>query len=172
MLGFAVQERVYTSVIGPGDQAALVVVSSSAESAGLDPTLADQPIPLVVLESFAYTKLGMTGPLQGQDFGVIDDTTVDVVDSAFSGLPLGSIIVYTQATTLNYARPAASALVAARVHGSADQAATFGYLAGAVMASRTAPARRAGVFLRTGTIGLATSEGWVLFDSAVRWSMK
>ncbi len=132
----------------------------------------DQAIPIVVLESFAYAKLGMTGPLQGQDFGVINDTTVNIVDTELSGLPLGSVIVYTQATTLNYAQPAATALVAARIRGAADQAATFGYLAGAMMASRTAPARRAGVFLRTGTIGSAAPEGWVMFDAVVRWAVQ
>jgi hypothetical protein len=168
-LGFTVQERSQASAIGPGDHAALVVISSSAQSAGLDPTLADQSIPMLVLESFAYAKLGMTGPLQGQDFGVINDTAVNVVDAALSGLPLGSVIVYTQSTTLNYAQPGASALVGARIRGAANQAATFGYLSGAMMVSRTAPARRAGVFLRTGTIGSAAPEGWVMFDAVVRW---
>ena len=171
-LGFTVQERSETIAVAPMDHAALVVVSSSAESAGLNPTLPDQPIPIVVLESFAYSKLGMTGPLQGQDFGVIDDTTVDVVDTALSGLPLGSVIVYTQTTTLNYAQPTASALVAAWAHGTTNHAATFGYLTGSMMASRTAPARRVGVFLRTGTIGSASPEGWVMFDAAVRWAVQ
>jgi hypothetical protein len=171
-LGFTVQERLDTSAIGPSDHAALIVVSSSSESAKLDPTLADQAVPLLVLESFAYAKLGMTGPLQGQDFGVINDTAVDIVDAALSGLPLGNVIVYTQPTTLNYAQPAASALVAARIRGAANQATTFGYLAGAMMASRTAPARRAGVFLRTGTIRSTGPEGWVMFDAVVRWAVQ
>jgi hypothetical protein len=175
-LGFAVQERPEATAVGPADGAALVVVSSSADSAGLDPTLADQPIPVVMLESFAYAKLGMTGPLQGQDFGVIDDTAVDIVDGTLSGgLPLGIVTVYTQAAALNYANPSAAALVVARLHGEAGagaNASTFCYPAGATMASRTAPAARVGVFLRTGTSGLATPEGWVLFDAVVRWAVK
>jgi hypothetical protein len=176
-LGFTVEERPETTALSPADGASLVVVSSSADSAGLDPTLADQPIPVVMLESFAYGKLGMTGPLQNQDFGVIDDTTLDIVDGTLSGgLPLGSVNVYTQVSALNYAKPAASAIVVARLHGdagaSAANASTFCYPAGATMASRTAPAARAGVFLRTGTSGLATPEGWVLFDAIVRWAAK
>ncbi len=175
VLGFAVEERPYTMAVTPADGAALVVVSSSAESAGLDPSLPDQPIPMVVLESFAYTKLGLAGPLQGQDFGVLDDTTVDVVDSALAGgLPVGPVKVYTQVATLNYAVPSASALVVARTQGDANPAgaAVFCYPAGATMVSRTAPAARAGVFLRTGTSTLATPEGWVLFDAVVRWTAK
>jgi hypothetical protein len=170
-LGFNVQERAYTSAVGPTDNAALVVVSSSAESAGLDANLAAQPIPMVVLESFAFTRLGMTGPVQDQDFGVADETSLDVVDAALSGLPLGSITVYTQAETANFAQPAAAALVAARLPGT-NQAATFGYPAGTMMASQLAPARRVGVFLRTGVINEATPEGWVLFDNMVRWAVQ
>jgi hypothetical protein len=176
-LGFTVQERPEATAVSPADGAALVVVSSSADSAGLDPTLADQPIPVVILESFAYGKLGMTGALQNQDFGVIDDMTVDIVDDTLAGgLPLGSVNVYSQVSVLNYAKPSAAALVVARLHGeagaSAANASTFCYPAGAQMASRTAPAARVGVFLRTGTSGLATPEGWVLFDGVVRWAVK
>jgi hypothetical protein len=170
-LGFTVEERAYTSAVGPPDNAALVVVSSSAESAGLDATLAAQPIPMVVLESFSFTKLGMTGPVQDTDFGVADETTLDVVDAALSGLPLGSITVYTQAETANFAQPAAAALVAARLPVT-NQATCFGYPAGAMMASQLAPARRVGVFLRTGVIDEATPEGWVLFDNMVRWAVQ
>jgi hypothetical protein len=171
-LGFAVLERTYTSAISPSDDAALIVVSSSAEAAGLNPDLPGQPIPIVVLESFTYATLGMTGPVQDQDFGVTDEATVDIVDTGVAALPAGSVNVYSQPVALNFGLPTASALVIARVHDSPNQPSTFGYASGDMMASRVAPARRVGVFLRTGTIGSATPEGWVLFDSAVRWAVE
>jgi hypothetical protein len=172
MLGFAVQERAYANAIAPSDQAALVVVSSSAQAAGLDPGLADQAVPVVVLESFTYGTLGMTGPAQNQDFGVANQATVDIVDTGVAALPVGSANVFSQAVALNFALPAPSALVIARVHGSATQASTFGYASGDMMVSRVAPARRVGVFLRTGTISSVTAAGWVLFDSSVRWAVE
>ncbi len=171
-LGFAVLERTYTSAISPSDDADLIVVSSSAEAAGLNPDLPGQPIPIVVLESFTYATLGMTGPVQDQDFGVTDEATVDIVDTGVAALPAGSVNVYSQAVALNFGLPAPSALVIARVPGSPNQVSTFGYAKGDMMASQVAPARRVGVFLRTGTIGSATPEGWVLFDSAVRWAVE
>lgn len=171
-LGFAVAERTYTSAISPSDDADLIVVSSSAEAAGLDPGLANQAVPVVVLESFTYGTLGMTGPLQNQDFGVVNEATVDIVDPGVADLPDGSVNVYSQPVALNFGLPAPSALVIARVPGSPNQVSTFGYATGDMMASQVAPARRVGVFLRTGTIGSATPEGWLLFDSAVRWAVQ
>jgi hypothetical protein len=111
----------------------------------------------------------MTGEVQDQDFGVADVTAVEIVDSALTGLPLGSITVYTQVETVNFAQPSSAALVAALVPGT-SQAATFGYPAGSMMASGMAPARRVGLFLRTGVIDEATPEAWVMFDTIVRWA--
>jgi hypothetical protein len=167
-LGFQVEELAYTSPVSPS-AASLVVISSSVVTAGLDPGLATLPTPIVVLEAFSYSALGMTGPVQDQNFGVADETAINVVDSALAGLPLGSITVYTQPEAVNFAQPAAAAVVAAQVPGT-SQAATFGYAAGSMMTTQTAPARRAGVFLRTGVIDEATPEAWVMFDTMVRWA--
>jgi hypothetical protein len=171
LLGFDVQELMYTSPVVPSDGAAVVVVSSSATAAGLASTLPAQPIPIVVLEGFSYATFGMTGDVQDQDYGVADETSLDIVDTTLSGLPLGTVVVYTEAETSNFAQPSAGALVAARIPCT-NQAGTFGYPAGTMMVTQVAPARRVGLFLRTGVMHEATPEGWVMFDTMVRWAVQ
>jgi hypothetical protein len=168
--GFSVEERASVDPVDAGEGIALVVLSSSLLTAQLDASLPDQPIPMVVLESFSYAKLGMTGPMQDSDFGVLDGSTIDVEPGPFSPMSTGSVIVHMPASAINYGRPASSAVVGARLTGFADAASTFGYEAGATMVGRTAAARRVGVFLRTGTINSLTPDGWDLFEAASRWA--
>jgi len=170
--GFTVEERSYVNPVDAGEGIALLVLSSTLLVGQLDPTLPDQPIPMVVLESFSYERLGMTGNVQGGDFGALDGTTIDVVPGPFAVGPVGNVIVHMPASAINYGKPSSEAIVGARLPGVADAAPTFGYEAGATMVGRTAPARRVGVFVRTGTIGSLTPEAWDLFEAAARWAVQ
>jgi hypothetical protein len=169
-VGFTVEERSYVDAVDAGEGIAVLVLSSSLLAGQIDPALPDRPIPVVVLESFSYERLGMTGNVQGDDFGDVNATTIDVEAGPFAIGPQGSVIVHMPASAINYGRPSPGAIVGARLPGFADRASTFGYEAGASMVGRTAPARRVGVFLRTGTIGSLTPAAWELFDAAVRWA--
>jgi hypothetical protein len=171
-LGFTVEERSYVDPVDAGGGIVLAVLSSTLLTGGLDANLPDQPIPMVVLESFSYHKLGMTDMVHGSDFGAFDAMAIDVQPGPFTIGSTGSVIVHMPASTLNYGRPAPSAIVGAQLPGVPGAAATFGYETGTVMFGRTAPARRVGVFLRTGTIASLTSFGWGLFDQAVRWAVQ
>ena len=170
--GFTVEERSYVDPVDAGEGIALLVLSSTLLASQLDATLPDQPIPMVVLESFSYDRLGMTGNVQGGDFGALDGTTIDVVPGPFAVGPVGNVIVHMPASAINYGKPSPGAIVGARLPGVADAVSTFGYETGATMVGRTAPARRVGVFVRTGTIGSLTPEAWDLFGAAARWAVQ
>lgn len=170
--GFTVEERSYVDPLDAGEGIAVIVLSSTLLSGELDAKLPDQPIPIVVLESFSYNRLGMTGPVQGSDFGAIDGSSLDVVAGPFAPNAVGNVIVHMPASALNYGLPSADAIIGARLPGVANAASTFGYAAGATMVGRTAPARRVGVFLRTGTISSLTPPAWDLFGAAVRWAVQ
>jgi hypothetical protein len=58
----------------------------------------------------------------------------------------------------------------ARIVGTTDQWAVFGYEAGAGMVGLTAPARRVGWFADRDTPEKLTADGWKLFEAAARWS--
>jgi hypothetical protein len=171
-IGFTVEERPYVDPVDAGEGIALVVLSSTLLTGGLDANLPDQPIPMVVLESFSYPRLGMTDMVQGGDFGAIDGMTIDVVAGPFALGPAGSVVVHMPASAINYGRPSSSAIVGAQLPGVNGAVSTFGYEARAMMFGRTAPARRVGVFLRTGTIASLTPEAWELFALAVRWAVQ
>jgi hypothetical protein len=168
--GFTVEERSYVDPVDAGEGIAVVVLSSTLLAGQLDATLPDQPIPMVVLEAFSYYRLGMTGMVQGSDFGALDGTTIDVASGPFASSGAGSVIVHMPASAINYGRPSSSAIVGASLPGVVDAVSTFGYESGAMMVGRTAPARRVGVFVRTGTIHSLTPEAWGLFETAVRWA--
>jgi len=168
--GFTVEERSYVDAVDAAEGIAVIVLSSSLLAGQIDAKLPDQPIPIVVLESFSYERLGMTGMVQGDDFGALDGTTIDVLPGPFASGNAGSVVVHMPAAAINYGRPSTEAIVGAELPGLADAASTFGYEAGATMVGRTAPARRVGVFLRTGTSGSLTPVAWDLFGTAVRWA--
>jgi hypothetical protein len=168
--GFTVEERSYVDPVDAGEGIAVVVLSSTLLAGQLDAKLPDQPIPMVVLEAFSYHRLGMTDMVQGGDFGAIDGTSIDVVPGPFASGSAGNVIVHMPASAINYGRPSPDAIIGARLPGVAGAASTFGYEKGAAMFGRTAPARRVGVFLRTGTIGSLTPSAWDLFNAAVRWA--
>jgi hypothetical protein len=170
--GFTVEERSYVDPVDAGEGIAVVVLSSTLLAEQLSASLPDQPIPMVVLESFSYERMGMTGPVQGGDFGALDGTTIEVVPGPFALGTTGNVIVHMPASAINYGKPSGDAVVGALLPGIAGAASTFGYEAGATMVGRTAPARRVGAFVRTGTIGSLTPDAWELFGAALRWAVQ
>ena len=66
--------------------------------------------------------------------------------------------------------PGAGASVVATLVDEPQGCAIFGYEQGAPMIGLTAPARRVGYFLDIQASTRLTSEGWALFDAAVKWT--
>jgi hypothetical protein len=82
----------------------------------------------------------------------------------------GTVAVVKTTATFSWGRPAASAVIVARLPGTDPRPAIFAYEKGASMVGLTAPGRRVGFYLENTTASALTWQGWALFDAAVRWA--
>jgi hypothetical protein len=152
--------------------AALVVISSSAESGNLGTRLKDIPIPIFCIENGQYPNQGMTPTGVGTGEGsVFTQTQVAIVDpnSPLAGGLSGSVTISSKSGELGWGAPPASAMVVATVVGQATHAAIFGYAKGDQMVGMTAPARRAGYAIREDLAASLVGDGVKLFDSILTW---
>ena len=167
-LGGAVTVRSATaSVSADATGKALVVISETVSSADVNTKFRDSPVPVLCLEPALFDDFGMTGPANGTDYG----TTLGQTDIELLGPPAlltgGTIPISTNAATFAWGKPGANATKIARVVGSTDHIAIFGYDAGQPLVTGIAAARRVG-WPATGNVAL-TTHGWKLFDAAVKW---
>jgi hypothetical protein len=158
------------------ERAEVVVLSPSIATAELSDQLIAAPVPLVALETSAFSRLGLTGTAWKRDVGNIGGRTREVVISN-PGHPLaaglsGESTVLTRNQTLRWGRPGEEAIVVAHyAHEPAAQTAVFAYERGSHMPVGDAPARRVGLFLGNArVITTLNAEGWKLFDAAITWS--
>jgi hypothetical protein len=155
--------------------AALLVLSSSVSTKQLTPAFADLPVPMLVLESTAFERLGLSGARWRRDVGgTVPLTEVIIADP---GHPLaaglsGSVKVLTAPLNLRWAAPPQAASIVAVFPGAPEQASLlFAYERGAQTAGVVAPARRVGMFLGNGKVIRALNDqGWRLFDAAATWA--
>jgi alpha-tubulin suppressor-like RCC1 family protein len=151
--------------------ASAVVVSSSVNtSLGTFVTaLGTLDTPVVVSEPYLANRLGLVEVGQA---GEVSGQTVTRVwgDHQLTGsLDPGDHVVTTAATTFNWFRPVASAIVAATQPGT-GRAEIFGVEKGAGLVTGVAAARRVGFLLGYSAPRVATGDGWRLFDAAVEWA--
>jgi hypothetical protein len=146
--------------------ASLVVYSASGSSSFMS-RLAGVAVPVVTWESAGYDDLGMTAA----GGGTVAKRNVDIGagDPMGSGLS-GRLDVLSVTGDQSYAAPPASALVQARAGGT-TKATVFGFVSGAQMASRAAPARRVALFLTDVSATSLTAQGTTLLDAALRWAV-
>lgn len=76
----------------------------------------------------------------------------------------------TVRTTLTWGKPAAGAVLIARLPANAGRIVIFGYEKGAALVGLAAPSRRVGLFLGDSTAANLTANGGALLDAAVRWA--
>jgi hypothetical protein len=149
---------------------ALVVISSSAESAPLDDRLKDIAIPVLCIEDAEFTKMGMASS-GDHDVG-ITQLVISAGAGALVGDVAGTITISTKAGELGWATPAPAALIGATMPGAVGHAVVFGYDQGAQMATMIAPARRAGFAIREGLAANLNADGLKLFDAILAWVSK
>jgi hypothetical protein len=179
-LGFAVDvvplDDRTTSLPGELRQASVVVLSPTLLAGELSDDLVELPVPMVVLETSAFTRLGLTGPVWKRDLGN-NDQRFKVVQIAAPDHPLaagltGTPAVLTRPTLLRWGVPSDDAVIIAHYPGGpAHHSAVFAYERGSDMPGGRAAARRVALFLGNGrVIRSLTPDGWRLFDAAVAWS--
>jgi hypothetical protein len=179
-LGFAVEvvplDERGTTLPASVRQAQVVVLSPTLLAGELSDDLVDLPVPIVALETSAYTRLGLTGPVWRRDLGN-NEQRFRTIEIAAPQHPLaaglsGSPIVLGRPIMLRWAVPSDDAIIVAHYPGGpAHHSAVFAYERGSEMPGGRAPARRVGLFLGNGrVIRSLTPDGWRLFDAAVAWS--
>lgn len=152
----------------------LVALSSTIDSADLNLSLRDLPVPVLCWEPMLFDDLGMVvseedvehGKLQWGSELVVKDTL-----HPLAGGLAGPQHVTTEPTDLTWATPGALATWVATVPGRPTRAGVFAYERGAPLAGGgIAPARRTGFFFYDWTAPRLTPAGWALFDAAVKWT--
>jgi len=159
------------------ERSQVVVLSPSIMMGDLPEDLVDLPVPMVALESSAFTRLGLTGPAWKRDVGPVAQRSNEVLivepthplAAGLSGQPT----VLDRKQGLRWGLPGDEAIIVARFPGPAKppQSAIFAYERGSDMPGGRAAARRVALFLGNGrVIRSLTTDGWKLFDAAVNWS--
>ncbi len=170
-LGFDV-----TVVEAPSSQASnatgkeVIVISSTVNSGDVNTKFTNVAVPLMNWEPGLSDDLKMT---TNSSSTASSATKIQIINNAHpmaAGLPLGQLIVYSaNSSIIHSAHVSSSAIKIAASSGNASNFTIYGYDQGASMQGLTAPARRVGFFLHDLGAGVLTSNGFSLFDAAIRW---
>jgi hypothetical protein len=174
-LGFAV--RVVDAGSASEDelrQARVVVLSFTLTAADLPASFQNLPIPIVAVESSAFTQLHFTGPRWMKDVGNgprLTDVVITNPEHPLAAGLTGAVRVFSHPQRLRWAAPPETASPVASYAGAPEgNSLVFAYERGDLTAAGRAPARRAGLFLGNERVVRALNEqGWRLFDAAVSW---
>ena len=162
----------------------LVIISSTADDQLMDGRFRDAPVPVLTWNSGYLPRLGMTGTVEGRDFGTTEapDTYLSMTNAPHpmsAGLNAGNFVATNKGRKMTWGHPGPSAAVIATPPGYPEKATIFGYEKGAMLATEsTAPARRVAFFFQDSSFdvieavaGGRDAQGLPLFDAAVRWAV-
>jgi len=180
-LGFTVQvlmvEETEVPLKETLEAAQVVVLSPSIMMAELSEEMVDLPVPMVALESSAFTRLGLTGPAWKRDVGPtpqrFNEVTIAHPEHPLAAGLTGQPTVLDRRMGLRWALPGDEAILIANFPSASPRpmGAVFAYERGSDMPGGRAAARRVALFLGNGRVVRSlTADGWRLFDAAVTWS--
>jgi RHS repeat-associated protein len=150
----------------------LVVISESCPSADVNSKFRDVVVPVAVLEPQIFDDMLMTGPTLNIDFGFLTDQLTVQIDNPLHQMAAnltGSVSLAGSPQGYAWGIPGATAIKVASLPSAPSRSLLFGYETGATMVGMNAPSRRAGVFLVHASATAVNSNGWALFDAAIRW---
>lgn len=152
--------------------AALVVISSSAESGPLKSKLRTVPLPVLVVEDAEFSLMGMAA--SGDHDANISQVSVVNGAAVLVGSASGMVTISSKPGELGWAAgvSASTVVLGATMPGNAAHATVFGYPKGAQMPGLVAPARRAGFAIRETLAANLNADGIKLFDAILEWVMQ
>ncbi|MBC8121892.1 MAG: hypothetical protein H7Y22_08670 [Gemmatimonadaceae bacterium] len=151
---------------------ALVMISATSSAAVVNNKFLDVAVPVLSWEAYILDDLGMTNS-SSTSLGVASgQTQVTIVNSSrpMAGGLSGTRTLYTASGSMAWGVPGTSAIKIATLKDDSSKVVIFGYEKGAAMPGMEAPARRVGIFLNDIEASSLNSDGWLLFDAAVRWA--
>ncbi len=169
-LGYAVT-FVDDSTVTPAavEGAALVIVSSYANSYVLAAKLNSAPQPIWVAKPWSLDDMGLTGTVAGTDYGSFSRSAVNVVDPAhpMSGGYSGSVTVTPTNQAMSFGTPGPGADLVSTADGRGS---SFVYAQGATLAdgSTAAGCRIHASLFKLGVLQF-TADGWALFDAVANY---
>jgi hypothetical protein len=119
---------------------------------------------------WATLKMVAAGPTE---FGQVTGSAINIVNPGhpLAGGLVDSVNVTVSPATIKWGHPAASAAKVATVPDQPNNITIFGYPTGsAMLGGLTAPGRRVGWFADAELPRVLSSDGWKLFDAAIRWA--
>lgn len=154
---------------------AVIVITSTTSAAGVNTKFRDVATPVILLEPNLMAPMQMTADTAGARGSTGNtETAIAIVDGAHrmaAGLS-GTVRVYRAPAKLTWGAPAAAAAIVATVVGNPTQAAIFAYPQGAMMVGASAPAKRAGFFIRENTVENLDENALRFIDAAVDWALE
>jgi Flp pilus assembly pilin Flp len=127
----------------------------------------------VVFESAIQDDMAMTGTAS-TEYGVTSAQTqlvmITSTDALSAGLS-GTQTVTSASKTYNWGKPGSNAVKVARQASDANKIMVYRYEAGKTMIGTfAAPERRVGFFIGDDAANNLNTNGWKLFDAAVKWA--
>jgi hypothetical protein len=152
----------------------LVVISESVYSRKVTSAFRNLPVPVIVSEPWLFNDMGMTGSTYSIDFGRAKKQSSMIINESKHDLTAGlsrEVSISHRKSAIGWGVPGQDALKIATLKGDPAKCTVFAYDKGAQMPGLVAPARRLGFFLYRKTASFLTSEGWALFNAAVKWAL-
>jgi len=150
----------------------LIIISSTVSSIQVQDKFKMVKIPIMNWDFKVTPNLGMTGDVEGVDFGLINSQNLIQILSPGHFLAsdlTAAIEVTSDETTMPWGNPNNNAIRVASLIGNTKKLPIFAYEKGAIMPGLTAPERRLNFMLHNTSSPLLTENGWKLFDASVHW---
>lgn len=150
-----------------------VIISSSVTGGNVGATFITDTRPILLWEAAIYGDMGLTGDVEGVDFGAVvpAQTQIDFVDVSTrvaNGFALGRAAVTSSNQNMSWGVPGAEARVIATLVGNPNRAPVFSYDQGAILADGgIAAGIRVALFQTNNSAAAWTALGEQLFEQAV-----
>lgn len=155
------------------DGKGLVLISSTVHSGNIGSRFTHVNIPVIVSEQWLYDDMKMTSTTANTHYG--EWGTTYQVRTNQSNHPIlngasGDFQIFDSWQTIGWGMPVGDGQNVCYAPGApSTKSMIFTYEAGSQMRGMTAPARRAGFFMRNNSANCFTHNGWYLFDATVAW---
>ena len=171
LLGYSVTEMAETALDpSVAAQADLVVLSSSVHPDRITNRLRDVPVPMLSYEGFVHHDNDLSSTPTGETSTGYTQIRIADPSSPLAAGFSGTVTVSSAPTRLSIGTPRGDGHVVATVPGHPNQATVFAYRTGDRLADGTpALAPRVGFLFAYDTPTVTNTNGWKLFDAAVRW---
>lgn len=166
-----------TAVTADANGKRLVVISETAPSATVSNRFTSVAVPVVTWEDGIYDDMKLTSTTASTDFGTVASQTqvIMVTTNHVMATNLSGTITVASSSTFPWGKPlGTNGIRIARLTGSdTNRVAIFGYEQGSMMVGGfPAPARRATVLVPHSSSVMLNSNGYRLFDAAIRWAVE